>query len=306
MLIESIPAALADQRLDRVVSLIADISRAATATLIEIGGVTVDGVVAIAGKVKMKEGQEITVDTSMIPAKELPQADAAVEVDVVFADEHIIVVNKAPGIVVHPGSGNPSGTLVNGVLAQFPDVATVGDPLRPGIVHRLDAGTSGLMVVARSQTAYDSLVDALTRRDVSRVYSALVWGHPEVSTGVVDAPIGRDQRDPTKMAVVIDGKFARTHYDVVRKFDLPQPCALVECQLETGRTHQIRVHLDSIGHPVVGDSTYGGARSSLSSPRPMLHAAKLSFTHPFTAETVSFAVPIPEDMQVVIDRCRNE
>ena len=306
MLIESIPAALADQRLDRVVSLIADISRAATATLIEIGGVTVDGVVAIAGKVKMKEGQEITVDTSMIPAKELPQADAAVEVDVMFADEHIIVVNKAPGIVVHPGSGNPSGTLVNGVLAQFPDVATVGDPLRPGIVHRLDAGTSGLMVVARSQTAYDSLVDALTRRDVSRVYSALVWGHPEVSTGVVDAPIGRDQRDPTKMAVVIDGKFARTHYDVVRKFDLPQPCALVECQLETGRTHQIRVHLDSIGHPVVGDSTYGGARSSLSSPRPMLHAAKLSFTHPFTAETVSFAVPIPEDMQVVIDRCRNE
>ena len=306
MLIESIPAALADQRLDRVVSLIADISRAATATLIEIGGVTVDGVVAIAGKVKMKEGQEITVDTSMIPAKELPQADAAVEVDVMFADEHIIVVNKAPGIVVHPGSGNPSGTLVNGVLAQFPDVATVGDPLRPGIVHRLDAGTSGLMVVARSQTAYDSLVDALTRRDVSRVYSALVWGHPEVSTGVIDAPIGRDQRDPTKMAVVIDGKFARTHYDVVRKFNLPQPCALVECQLETGRTHQIRVHLDSIGHPVVGDSTYGGARSSLSSPRPMLHAAKLSFTHPFTAETVSFAVPIPEDMQAVIDRCGNE
>jgi 23S rRNA pseudouridine1911/1915/1917 synthase len=306
MLIESIPAALADQRLDRVVSLIADISRAATATLIEIGGVTVDGVVATAGKVKMKEGQEITVDTSMIPAKELPQADAAVEVDVVFADEHIIVMNKAPGIVVHPGSGNPSGTLVNGVLAQFPEVATVGDPLRPGIVHRLDAGTSGLMVVARSQISYDSLVDALTRRDVSRIYSALVWGHPEVSTGVIDAPIGRDQRDPTKMAVVIDGKFARTHYDIVQKFDLPQPCALVECQLETGRTHQIRVHLDSIGHPVVGDSTYGGARSSLSSPRPMLHAAKLSFTHPFTEETVSFAVPIPADMQAVIDRCGNE
>ena len=305
MLIESIPAALADQRLDRVVSLIADISRAATATLIEIGGVTVDGVVATACKVKMKEGQEVTVDTAMIPAKELPQPDAAVKIDVVFADEHIIVVNKAPGIVVHPGAGNPSGTLVNGVLAQFPDVATVGDQLRPGIVHRLDAGTSGLMVVARSQIAYDSLVDALTRRDVSRIYSALVWGHPEVSTGVIDAPIGRDQRDPTKMAVVIDGKFARTHYDVVQKFDLPQPCALVECQLETGRTHQIRVHLDSIDHPVVGDSTYGGARSSLSSPRPMLHAAKLSFTHPFTAETVSFAVAIPEDMQLVINRCGN-
>jgi hypothetical protein len=127
------------------------------------------------------------------------------------------------------------------------------------------------------------------------VYVALVWGHPEVATGLIDAPIGRDQRDPTKMAVVIDGKFARTHYDVKKKFELPQPCALVECQLETGRTHQIRVHLDSIENPVVGDSTYGGARSSLSSPRPMLHAAKLSFVHPTSGEVVTFEAPVPQD-----------
>ena len=303
MLIETIPAALHEQRLDRVVALIADISRATTSTLIELGGVTLDGVAGVAGKVKVREGQEVTINTSMIPEKELPQADASIVLDVVYADDDVIVVNKAPGIVVHPGSGNPSGTLVNGILALYPEVATVGDQLRPGVVHRLDAGTSGLMVVARSQVAYDFLVDALTRRDVTRVYIALVWGHPEVATGLIDAPIGRDQRDPTKMAVVIDGKFARTHYDVKKKFELPQPCALVECQLETGRTHQIRVHLDSIDNPVVGDSTYGGARSSLSSPRPMLHAAKLSFVHPTSGEAVTFESPVPQDMQAVINRC---
>jgi 23S rRNA pseudouridine1911/1915/1917 synthase len=303
MLIETIPAALHEQRLDRVVALIADISRASTATLIELGGVTLDGVIATAGKVKVREGQEVTVNTAMIPAKELPQADASVVLDVVYADSDVIVVNKAPGIVVHPGAGNAGGTLVNGILALYPEVATVGDQLRPGVVHRLDAGTSGLMVVARTQVAYDALVDALTRRDVTRVYTALVWGHPEVATGLIDAPIGRDQRDPTKMAVVVDGKFARTHYDVKKTFESPQQCSLVECQLETGRTHQIRVHLDSIGHPVVGDSTYGGARSSLSSPRPMLHAAKLSFEHPVSRATLTFEAPVPADMQAVINRC---
>ena len=219
MLIETIPAALHEQRLDRVVALIADISRASTATLIELGGVTLDGVAGVAGKVKVKEGQEVTINTSMIPEKELPQGDASVVLDVVYADDDVIVVNKAPGIVVHPGAGNPNGTLVNGILALYPEVASVGDQLRPGVVHRLDAGTSGLMVVARSQVAYDSLVDALTRRDVTRVYVALVWGHPEVATGLIDAPIGRDQRDPTKMAVVIDGKFARTHYDVLKNLN---------------------------------------------------------------------------------------
>lgn len=303
MLVEIIPAALHDQRLDRVVALIADISRASTATLIELGGVTLDGVVASAGKVKVREGQQVTVDTAMIPEKELPQADPSVVLDVVYTDGDVIVVNKAPGVVVHPGAGNASGTLVNGILALYPEVASVGDQLRPGVVHRLDAGTSGLMVVARSQVAYDTLVDALTRRDVTRVYTALIWGHPEVATGLIDAPIGRDQRDPTKMAVVVDGKFARTHYDVKKSFELPQQCSLVECQLETGRTHQIRVHLDSIGHPVVGDSTYGGARSSLSCPRPMLHAAKLSFVHPTSGETMTFEAPVPADMQAVINRC---
>ena len=204
MLIETIPAALHEQRLDRVVALIADISRASTATLIELGGVTLDGIAGVAGKVKVKEGQEITINTAMIPEKELPQGDASVVLDVVFADDDVIVVNKAPGIVVHPGAGNPNGTLVNGILALYPEVASVGDQLRPGVVHRLDAGTSGLMVVARSQAAYDSLVDALTRRDVTRVYVSWVWRRSDIATVHILQPIGPYHRDQTTMALVFD------------------------------------------------------------------------------------------------------
>ncbi len=155
MLIELIPAALHEQRLDRVVSLISDISRASTATLISVGGVQVDGVVATAGKVKVREGQQVTIDTSLLPRKELPQADASIVLDVVYQDADVAVINKAPGMVVHPGAGNPSGTMVNGALALFPEMATVGDTLRPGVVHRLDAGTTGLMVMARTQRAYE-------------------------------------------------------------------------------------------------------------------------------------------------------
>ncbi|MFM9111637.1 MAG: pseudouridine synthase, partial [Actinomycetota bacterium] len=209
---EVLPKALADQRLDRVVSIIADVSRAVAAALIEGSAVNVDGELATSGKVKVREGQRISVDVSRVPRKELPAADASIILDVVHEDSDVIVIDKQPGIVVHPGAGNPTGTVVNGILARFPEVAGVGDPMRPGIVHRLDAGTSGLMVVARTQVAYDFLVDALTRRDVTRVYSALVWGHPEVDEGVIDAPIGRDHRDPTKMAVVVDGKVARTRF----------------------------------------------------------------------------------------------
>ncbi|MEY3748943.1 MAG: pseudouridine synthase RluD, partial [Actinomycetota bacterium] len=218
---ELIPSALADQRLDRVVSIIADVSRSVAAALIDAGAVTVDGEVWGSGKVKVREGQRIAVDVSLVPRKELPAADASVALDVVFVDADVIVINKQPGIVVHPGAGNPTGTVVNGVLALYPQVAEVGDPMRPGIVHRLDAGTSGLMVIARSARAYDALVDALTRRDVTRVYSALVWGHPEVDEGVIDAPIGRDHRDPTKMAVVVDGKVARTRFEVMERYETP-------------------------------------------------------------------------------------
>ncbi|MEO5975038.1 MAG: RluA family pseudouridine synthase [Ilumatobacteraceae bacterium] len=300
---ETIPSALHDQRIDRVVALIADVSRSATASLIKAGGVTLDGEVVTAGKIKVRQGQSIGVDTALLPTKELPSADPSINISVVFADDDVIVVNKAPGVVVHPGAGNPTRTLINGALSMFPEIATVGDPLRPGVVHRLDAGTSGLMLLARSQTAYDALVKALSERRVSRKYEALVWGHPDVAVGVIDAPIGRDHRDPTKMSVVVDGRFARTRYEVRRTFAKPMATALVECELDTGRTHQIRVHLASIGHPIVGDPTYGGARSSLSSPRPLLHAAKLGFVHPVSGVEMKFDATQPEDMSDIISRC---
>ena len=303
MLNEIIPAALNDQRLDRIVALVADVSRASAASLIQAGGVVVDGVCAVTGKTKIAEGQSISVDTALLPKKELPTADTTVILDVVFEDADVVVINKNAGLVVHPGAGNPTGTMVNGALAMFPEMASAGDPLRPGVVHRLDAGTTGLMVMAKTQAAYEALVEALSKREVKRTYLALVWGHPTVLSGTIDAPIGRDQKDPTRMGVVVDGKAARTRFEVKSKFDLPLPSSLVECNLETGRTHQIRVHLESIGHPVVGDSTYGGARSSLSAPRPMLHALQLAFLHPISGQSMSFEAEMPDDMKALLARC---
>ncbi|MFM8867964.1 MAG: RluA family pseudouridine synthase [Ilumatobacteraceae bacterium] len=303
MLTESIPASLAGERLDRVVALVADVSRAVAAVLVEVGGVTVDGEPALSGKVKVVEGQEVGIDPSLIPRPQLPIADPDVHVHVVYSDDQVIVVDKPAGLIVHPGAGNPRGTLINGLLVDFPEIANVGDPMRPGVVHRLDAGTTGLMMVARTTVAYEALVGMLSRREVGRRYAALVWGHPAQQSGIIDAPIGRDHRDPTKMAVVVDGKHARTRYEVAERFTSPREVALVTGTLETGRTHQIRVHLESIGHPVVGDATYGGARSALAAPRPMLHAEHLEFVHPVSGRALSFDAPIPDDMRAVIDRC---
>lgn len=297
---ETIPASLAGVRIDRVVSLIADISRNAAAMLIEAGGVSVDGSVVSSGKEKMIEGQSIVIDVAQAKGPELPAADTTKAMDVVYVDDDVIVVNKEAGVVVHPGAGNQSGTMVNFLLASYPDIAGVGDPMRPGLVHRLDAGTTGLIVVARTQQAYESLVEQLSSRSVTRVYSALVWGNPISLNGVIDAPIGRDQRDPTRMAVVVDGRASRTHYAVQQSFHEPKDAALVECRLETGRTHQIRVHLASIGHPVVGDATYGGVRAGLRAGRPMLHAKELAFDHPRTGERRTFTTPIPQDFSALL------
>lgn len=300
---ETVPSALAGQRVDRVISLVADIPRAAASQIIDAGAVLLDGVVVKAGKIKVTEGQRIVVDLSLLPEKQLPAAEPNIKVDVVYVDEDVIVINKQAGIVVHPGAGNPTGTLVNAVLAIYPEIASVGDPFRPGVVHRLDAGTTGLMVMARTKGAYDSLVEALQRRVVVRRYLAIVWGEMSAPSGVIDAPLGRDQRDPTKMAVLAGGKIARTNYEVRRAFTLPVSCSLLECGLETGRTHQIRVHLATLGHSVVGDVVYGGARSVLSSPRPMLHAMTLKFDHPVTGIEMEFHSEIPKDFAAILEKC---
>ncbi len=299
MIHEEIPPALAGERLDRIVALVTEASRADAATLVAIGGVLVDGTVVTSGKQRLQLGQIIDVDESRLPTTDLPVADASVTYTVVYEDEHVIVVDKPAGLVVHPGAGNPTGTLVNGLLTRYPELAEIGEPHRPGIVHRLDIGTSGLMVVAHSVRAYHSLVYALSQRDVTRVYRTLVWGHLANPHGVIDAPIGRDHRDPMRMAVVVDGKSARTRYEVLAEYGTPAEASSLECRLESGRTHQIRVHLAAIGHPVVGDGTYGGIRHGISTPRPFLHAAELEFVHPGNGERMSFSSPLPDDLAAV-------
>jgi 23S rRNA pseudouridine1911/1915/1917 synthase len=296
MIEEEIPAALAGERLDRIVSLITDASRSDAAVLVAAGGATVDGEVQLIGKIRLHEGQVVVVDPTFLPVTLPPEADASVEFTVVHADEHLIIIDKPPGLVVHPGAGNPDKTLVNGLLARFPEIAGVGETHRPGIVHRLDVGTSGLLAVARTQRAYHSLVDALAARDVGRVYRTLVWGHLDNPIGVVDAPIGRDHRDAMRMAVVVDGKPARTRYRMLREYRTPTEASSLECRLETGRTHQIRVHLAAIGHPVVGDGAYGGVRTGITPPRPFLHAAALELKHPVSGEALEFFSPMPADL----------
>jgi len=300
MIREEIPAALGGERLDRIVSLLTDISRSDAAAVVADGGAMIDGAVSTSGKVRVAVGQVVEIDTAKIPQRQLPVADASISIDIVHVDNDVIVVDKPAGLVVHPGHGHPDGTLVNAVLAVYPDIADVGDPMRPGIVHRLDVGTSGLMVVARSAVAYDTLVAALAARKVTRGYQTLVWGHPESLNGLIDAPIGRDHKDPLRMAVVIDGKPARTRYRTIARFTRPTDLSHLECHLESGRTHQIRVHLAAAGHPVVGDGTYGGTRSAVSSPRPFLHAASLAFRHPISGETLTFESPLPADLVEVL------
>jgi 23S rRNA pseudouridine1911/1915/1917 synthase len=299
---EDVPAALAGQRLDRVVALIGDLSRSAAAATIEAGGVTVDGHPAPSGKVRLEAGQRVRVDPSVVPGPVLPTADATVVFDVVHADDSVIVVDKPAGLVVHPGAGNPTGTLVDGLLARFPDVEGVGgDPIRPGIVHRLDAGSSGLLVVARTDDAAERLIAQFADHSATRRYDALVWGVPDAPHGIIDAPIGRDRGDPLKMAVVAGGRPSRTDYRVVGTYSSPAVVSRLECRLETGRTHQIRVHLSSIDHPLVGDPVYGQRRPMLGLHRPFLHAAELSFDHPATGERVTYSSPLAPDLQAWLD-----
>jgi len=297
---ETVPAALAGQRIDRVVAFVADVSRREAADLLDAGRVVVDGRVVERPSTRVEEGSEVVVEVDPAPTGPAVRAEAAVEVPVVAVDEAFVVVDKPPGLVVHPGAGQATGTMAAGLLARFPELATVGDPERPGIVHRLDRDTSGLLVVARTEAAYHHLVDQLQRRSVERTYVAVVAGHPDASVGLVDAPIGRSPRQPTLMAIRTDGKAARTRYEVEETFTEPDRVARVTCRLETGRTHQIRVHMKAIGHPVVGDVRYGGGRTRVACPRPFLHAARLAFDHPATGERVSFDAALPADLTAVL------
>jgi 23S rRNA pseudouridine1911/1915/1917 synthase len=297
---EVVPRALDGQRLDRVVALVTGGSRAEAAALVDEGAVTVGGSPVTTRSHRVAEGDVVDIDLPDRPAEIDLAADPAVPVPVVHEDADLLVVDKPAGVVVHPGAGQVSGTLVNGLLARYPEIRDIGQPDRPGIVHRLDKGTSGLLVVARSAAAYDGLVAMLGRHAVDRRYRVLVWGTVASPTGLVDAPVGRSGRERTRMAVTVRGKPARTWYDVVRTFHRPVEVTELVCRLETGRTHQIRVHMASIGHRVVGDGRYGGDRQSLPLPRPFLHAEQLGFEHPITGEELMFTSPLPDDLAQVL------
>ena len=299
---ETIPAVLDGERVDRVVALLTGLARSEVAALVEAGQVSVGGRPVSVRSRRVSEGETLEVVVPDVVVATVA-ADPAVDVTVVHADEHVIVVDKQAELVVHPGAGHATGTLVNGLVARFPDLAGAGagDPTRPGIVHRLDKDTSGLLAVARTPHAYASLVAQLQDRSMTRRYLALVWGHVEAGEGLVDAPIGRGAADPTRMTVSATGKDARTRYRVLARHDGPVPTSLLSCQLETGRTHQVRVHLAAIGHPVVGDRRYGGKRQAIAVGRGFLHAAGLAFDHPASGARMEFASPLPADLQSVLD-----
>ena len=297
----AVPAALAGERVDRAVAILTGLARTQVAELVAAGAVRVGGAPVTSRSRRVAEGEELEVDLARPgPARLVP--DPGVVVPVVHADDDVVVVDKPAGMVVHPGAGNASGTLVHGLLALFPDLARSlpGDPTRPGVVHRLDKGTSGLIVVARTEEAYSSLVHQMVARTVKRRYLALVWGARESSEGVVDAPVGRSSRDPTRMAVAAGGRPARTRYTVAGRYTTPAALTLLECSLETGRTHQVRVHLAAIGHPVVGDNRYGKGRPELRLGRPFLHAHSLAFDHPGTGAPTSFSSPLPPELEAVL------
>ncbi len=299
-----LPDALDGERLDRAVALLCDLTRATAADLVDAGEVRVDGEVQTRRATRISDGQVISLE---VPAPVVRRtvgddADNTIAFDVVYEDDDLVVVDKPAGLVVHPGAGHATGTLVHGLLARYPDLAGVGEPERPGIVHRLDRDTSGLMLVARTPEALDSLGAELRARTVTRRYHTLVWGLVNEPRGMVDAPIARSPREPTRMAVVVGGREARTTYEVVHRYDHPVELTELTCLLETGRTHQIRVHLQAIGHAVVGDSRYGGDRPSLRAPRQFLHAEHLAFVHPRTGDAMAFDSALPADLVDVLRR----
>ena len=302
-------AALDGMRLDRAVALVAEVSRSVAARLVSEGAVSVDGGVATSKARRIAARERLTVAVGVDSSGARPRADDTVEFTVVHDDDDVVVVDKPAGLVVHPGAGHGRGTLVNGLLARYPDMADVGERSRPGIVHRLDRHTSGLLVVARSLRAHESLTAQLRARRPRRVYTVLVWGAPEADVGVVEAPIGRSNRNPTRMAVTVQGRPAVTRYRVRHRFSMPTAGSLLSCRLETGRTHQIRVHLLAIGHPVVGDCVYSGSRDGdsyavLGLQRPFLHAGHLDFRHPATGGTVGFDADLPDDLTAALSVCR--
>lgn len=300
-------------RLDVYVTGNSDLSRARVQALVEEGRVRVDGRVAKKSD-RLEAGQEIEVRVP--PPEALDALPEDIPLDIPFEDSSVLVVNKPAGMVTHPAPGHPTGTLINALLAHTDDLSGIGGKLRPGIVHRLDRYTSGLMVVAKTDKAHHALSEALQRREIKRLYVAASWGHLSESPLEVIAPIGRDPAERQRMAVVENGRYAVTRLRVVERW---LGAELLRVALGTGRTHQIRVHLAHIGHPVVGDTLYGagwergiGGKAqqwaktlSQKVERQFLHSWRLSFAHPVSGEVMRFENPLPDDLQTWAEWARN-
>ena len=296
----TVGAAEAGRRLDLwLAGRLPELSRTRIKALVEGGRVSVDGASSKAAH-RLKNGERVEVVVPPPTPEEM--AAEAIPLTIVFEDAHVLVVDKPAGMVTHPGAGRSTGTLAAAALAHAPEIAGIGGPRRPGIVHRLDKGTSGLIVLAKSRHAYDSLTAQLQRRTMSRRYLCLAHGAIAQQEGMIDAPLARDPRSRVRMAVARagTGRRAVTRFRVLERF---AGYTYLECRLETGRTHQIRVHLASLGHPLVGDATYGARRARPPDTLPAdlvedlggvaLHAAGLSFLHPVTGESVDLSSPLP-------------
>lgn len=295
-------------RLDKALADASGLSRERIKGLIAQGAVSLSGAIADSPSAKAGGGQAYEI--RLPPPEPLDTVAQAIPLKVVFEDEHLIVVDKPAGIVVHPAAGNPDGTLVNALLHHCRgQLSGIGGVARPGIVHRIDKDTSGLLVAAKSDAAHEGLSAQFADHSIARTYLAVCAGHPHSAAGTIEGRIGRSDANRKKMAVLPDssarGKRAVTHYKVLQRLE---NCALIECRLETGRTHQVRVHLSSIGHPLVGDPVYGRTPPSLRPllkrlgfARQALHAASLGFEHPVTGERVEFRAEPPPDMRELID-----
>jgi 23S rRNA pseudouridine1911/1915/1917 synthase len=296
-------------RLDKALAEASGLSRARIQALIADGAVTLDGAAASQPSAKVEPGAEFAI--AVPPAAEAKARPQDIPLEIVYEDADLIVVDKPAGLVVHPAAGNPDGTLVNALLHHCAgQLSGIGGVARPGIVHRIDKDTSGLLVVAKTDAAHEGLARQFAEHSIERVYLAVCNGHPNPPEGTIAERIGRSDTNRKKMAVLPKdssrGKHAVTRYKTLRRM---RQCSLVECRLETGRTHQVRVHLASIGHPLVGDPVYGRTNAAL---RPLLgelgfrrqalHAAVLGFVHPVTGNRLSFSSPIPPDMAELIDQ----
>ncbi len=306
----TIPAEMAGWRLDRALAaLLPTYSRERLKALISSGQVTSGGQLSRDPSAKAKEGASFSIS---VPPPAVAHNEAQdIPIEIVFEDDHLLVVDKPAGMVVHPAAGNYDGTMVNALLHHCHGrLSGIGGVARPGIVHRIDKDTSGLLVVAKTDPAHEGLAAQFAKHSIERRYAAIVAGLPKTGSGTVDANLARSSTDRKKIAIVSvgRGKRAVTHWRLVETL---KQAALMECQLETGRTHQVRVHMASIGHPLLGDPVYGRSRSEhrevlkrLDFNRQALHAARLGFVHPITGGTLTFDSPIPSDMQQLLSYLR--